>query len=76
METEYSGLTVSQVLDQLKIYRASMPHGWWELRIKQTDKLHLVVQVLVAGEIYEAVIHRDFEEPEAQYLASLLMGKP
>ncbi len=76
METENTGLTVTQVLDQLKIYRAKLPYGWWELRIKQMDKLHLVVNVEVAGEIYEAVIHRDFEESEAQYLASLLLGKP
>jgi hypothetical protein len=76
MQTEYSGLTVSQVLDELKIYRASTPNGWWELTIKQVDKLHLVVKLMVASEIYEAVIHRDLEESEALYLASLLMGKP
>jgi hypothetical protein len=75
METESPSLTITQVLDQLKRYRESMPHGWWEVRIKQMDKQHLVVKVMVAGEIYEAVIHRDFEESEAQYLASLLIGK-
>ncbi len=75
METESPSLTITQVLDELKSYIASMPHGWWEVRIKQVDQQHLVVKVMVAGGIYEAVVHRDFDESEAQYLASLLIGK-